>query len=103
VKATCLLKLRRGDPPAIFQSRVELLAPAARIYNAFHEIDRTEMGELEFVSMLAVLDEYGWTEKIERSEVRSLWRAMRAEERRIWEEKRKLKKDGTQDAEEDEE
>lgn len=89
MKKTCLLKARRGDPPAVLLRCVEFLPSAERIYEAYWEIDRSEWGAPVFTSKLAVLTEFGWKTPAERRFVRDLWRAMYGEERKVREEQRK--------------
>lgn len=94
VRRTCLLKAQRGDPPTILRRHVELYPAAERLWAAYWEVDRSEWGVPLTTGMRAVLDEYGWTDPLERRAIRKLWRLMYSEESKAREAKRKAAKDG---------
>lgn len=86
----------------MLKERVELFPEAARIFEAYFEIDRSDFGRPLFASAVAVLNEYGWTEPEERRLIRRFWRRMWDAEYDIREQKRERKKQGTKDDSENE-
>jgi hypothetical protein len=90
-----------GRPPEVLRREPPLHGQLAWIFAAYHEIDRQMVvtpfgaapGQLDFVSMCAVLDEYGVTDKLERREIRGHWRAMAGAEAEVREGQRKVKEE----------
>ena len=90
-----------GRPPEILLREPPLAAALTWIFTAYFEIDRQLIvtafgavpGHLDFVSMCAVLDEYGVTDRTMRQEVRGHWRAMAGVEAEVREAQRKTKEE----------